>query len=214
MTKYFVAVAGNIGVGKSSLTARLAQRLGWEPFYEAVGDNPYLADFYTDMRRWSFHSQVFFLSRRLRHHHQLLCSPQSVIQDRTVYEDAEVFARNLYQQGCMDERDYGSYRELYEVLSLLLPPPHLIVYLQASVPALLERIEMRGRDFERRISPSYLAQLNDLYERWISGLTLCPVLTIRADELDFVHLDADMDAVADRILGRCTELHPKDTHDE
>ena len=214
MTKYFVAVAGNIGVGKSSLTARLAQRLGWEPFYEAVGDNPYLADFYADMPRWSFHSQVFFLSRRLRHHHQLLCSPQSVVQDRTVYEDAEVFARNLYQQGCMDERDYGSYRELYEVLSLFLPPPHLLVYLQASVPALLERIEMRGRDFERGISPTYLAQLNDLYERWIGGLTLCPVLTIRADELDFVHFDADMDAVADRVLGRCTELHPKDTHDE
>ena len=206
MTKYFIAIAGNIGVGKSTLTALLSRRLGWEPFYEAVGDNPYLADFYTDMRRWSFHSQIFFLSRRLRHHHQLLCSPQSVVQDRTVYEDAEVFARNLYQQGSMDERDYGSYRELYEVLSLFLPPPHLIVYLKASVPVLLQRIETRGRDFERSMSPVYLQQLNELYDRWIETFTMCPVLTISADEVDFVHFDADMDAVADRVLNRCAEL--------
>jgi deoxyadenosine/deoxycytidine kinase len=116
MKKWFVAIAGNIGVGKSSLTGMLGERLGWEPFFEAVSDNPYLADFYQDMARWSFHSQVFFLSRRLRHHHQLLQRPNSVVQDRTVYEDAEVFACNLYRQGLMSERDYRSYRELYEVI--------------------------------------------------------------------------------------------------
>jgi deoxyadenosine/deoxycytidine kinase len=207
MTKYFIAIAGNIGVGKSTLTAKLSRRLGWEPFYEAVGDNPYLADFYEDMRRWSFHSQIFFLSRRLRHHCQLLHCPQSVVQDRTVYEDAEVFARNLYRQGSIDERDYGSYRELYEVLSLFLPPPHLLVYLKASVSVLLQRITMRGRDFELGISPAYLEQLNELYDRWIEGFSLCPVLTIAADEVDFVRFDADMDAVADRVLG-CLELQP------
>jgi deoxyadenosine/deoxycytidine kinase len=206
MTKTFIAVAGNIGVGKSSLTTRLAQRLGWEPFYEAVGENPYLADFYADMRRWSFHSQVFFLSRRLRHHRQLLDSPQSVIQDRTVYEDAEVFARNLYEQGCFDERDYGSYRELYEVLSLLLPPPHLIIYLKASVPVLLRHIRTRGRDFERSISADYLEQLNALYDRWIDSFTLCPVMTICVDDLDFVHLDADMECIAARVLRQSSEI--------
>ena len=195
MRKHFVAIAGNVGVGKSTLTTMLSERLGWEPFYEAVGDNPYLADFYADMRRWSFHSQIFFLSRRLRHHHQLLESPASVVQDRTVYEDAEVFAANLYRQGLIDERDYRSYRELYEVLVLFLPPPDLLVYLQASVPVLLDRIALRGRDFERDISAAYLEQLNELYGRWIDNLTLCPVLTICADDLDFVRFEGDFDEV-------------------
>jgi deoxyadenosine/deoxycytidine kinase len=195
MRRHFVAVAGNVGVGKSTLTTMLSERLGWEPFYEAVGDNPYLADFYADMRRWSFHSQIFFLSRRLRHHHQLLESPGSVVQDRTVYEDAEVFAANLYRQGLIDERDYRSYRELYEVLVLFLPPPDLLVYLQASIPVLLDRIAMRGRDFEQDIAPDYLAQLNTLYEDWISDFTLCPVLTIHADELDFVHSAGDFEEI-------------------
>jgi deoxyadenosine/deoxycytidine kinase len=199
--KRFVAIAGNIGVGKSTLTARLAEKLGWQPFYEAVGENPYLADFYGDMRRWSFHSQIFFLSRRLRHHYRLLVSPESVIQDRTVYEDAEVFARNLFQQGNMDPRDYGSYRELYEVMALFLPPPHLLVYLKASVPMLLERIAMRGREFERNISPVYLQQLNDLYDRWISTFEICPVLTVNADDVDFVRFDRDLSEIADQI--RC-----------
>jgi deoxyadenosine/deoxycytidine kinase len=200
--KRFVAIAGNIGVGKSTLTARLAEKLGWQPFYEAVGENPYLADFYADMRRWSFHSQIFFLSRRLRHHYQLLVSPESVIQDRTVYEDAEVFARNLYQQGNMDGRDYGSYRELYEVMALFLPPPHLLVYLKASVPTLLERIAMRGREFERNMSPVYLQQLNELYDRWITTFEICPVLTVNADDLDFVRFDRHLSEIVDQILRR------------
>jgi deoxyadenosine/deoxycytidine kinase len=198
--KQFIAIAGNVGVGKSTLTAMLAEKLDWEPFYEAVGDNPYLADFYKDMRRWSFHSQIFFLSRRLRHHHQLLHSPNSVVQDRSVYEDAEVFARNLYQQGHMSDRDYYSYRELYEVLALFLPPPDLIVYLKASVPTLLERIIKRGRDFERDISPLYLQQLNELYNAWIEDFTLCPVLTIPADDLDFVRFNGHLDVIADQLL--------------
>ncbi len=129
MTKRFVAIAGNIGVGKSTLTSLLSKSMGWEPFYEAVEDNPYLADFYQDMTRFAFHSQVFFLSRRLRHHRRLLDFPGSVVQDRSVYEDAEIFARNLYTQGHIEPRDYTTYRELYEVLIQFLPPPDLVVYL-------------------------------------------------------------------------------------
>jgi len=208
VTKRFVAVAGNVGVGKSSLTGLLAERLGWEPFFEAVDDNPYLADFYRDMRSWSFHSQVFFLSRRLRHHHELLSRPHSVIQDRSVYEDAEVFARNLYEQGSMDDRDYCSYRELYEILCALLPPPDLVIYLRADVPTLRERIRQRGREYEQSIDPAYLVRLNRLYDAWMQGFSLCPVLTIETDNLDFVrqpqHLSLVLTAVADRLAGKAT----------
>ena len=200
--KYFIAIAGNIGVGKSTLTGLLAQQLKWEPFYEAVEDNPYLVDFYQDMRRWSFHSQIFFLSRRLRHHRALLDHPNSVVQDRSVYEDAEVFARNLYRQGNMSERDYKSYRELYEVLTLFLPSPDLVVYLRASVPTLQQRISLRGREFEREISGQYLARLNHLYEEWAANFTLCPVLTVPADDLDFVQNHAHLDLIASRIMDK------------
>jgi len=205
--KHFIAIAGNIGVGKSTLTGLLAQQLKWEPFYEAVEDNPYLADFYQDMRRWSFHSQIFFLSRRLRHHRALLDHPDSVVQDRSVYEDAEVFACNLYRQGNMGERDYKSYRELYEVLTMFLPTPDLVVYLRASVPTLRRRIAQRGREFEREISPDYLAQLNELYEEWTANFTLCPVLTVPADDLDFVQNHTHLDLIAGKILDK---LHGKE----
>ncbi len=198
--KKFIAVAGNIGVGKSTLTALLTEGLGWEPFYEAVDDNPYLADFYRDMRLWSFHSQVFFLSRRLRHHRQLLDRPGTVVQDRTVYEDAEIFAENLYRQGNMSERDYRTYRELYEAMGLFLPPPDLIVYLRASVPTLQKRIRMRGRDFEQEVSAEYLGQLNQLYEEWIDGFSLCPVLTVPSDNLDFVKYNSHMELIAAKIV--------------
>ena len=202
MTKHFIAIAGNIGVGKSSLVGLLAQRLSWTPFYEAVDENPYLSDFYQDMRSWSFHSQVFFLSKRLRHHRALLDHPASVIQDRSIYEDAEIFAKNLYRQGNMSERDYGTYRELYEVLTLYLPPPDLVVYLRAGTDTLIKRITLRGREYERDISPDYLARLNALYDEWIENFRLCPILTIPADQLDYVHEDGHLDIVTSIILKR------------
>jgi deoxyadenosine/deoxycytidine kinase len=193
--KKFVAVAGNIGVGKSTLVSLLCKRLGWEPFYEPVAENPYLADFYQDMRTWAFHSQIFFLTHRLRAHRQLLDHPTSAIQDRSVY-----------QQGQIDERDYRSYRELYQVLSDFLPPPDLVVYLRASVPKLLERIKLRGRTYERQINEEYLKQLNLLYEEWIQHFSLCPVLTVPADDLDYVanssHLDLVVRKVQEKLTGK------------
>ncbi len=206
--KRFVAIAGNIGVGKSTLVALLEQRLGWEPFYEAVNDNPYLADFYQNMERWAFHSQIFFLSRRLQHHRAILDHPASAIQDRSVYEDAEVFARNLYQQGKIGERDYAAYCELYQAVIAFMPPPDLIVYLRANVDTLMRRIAQRGRDFERNISPAYLGQLNDLYETWIGDFNLCPVLTIPADHVNFVESEEHLIHIANGILDR---LQGKDT---
>jgi deoxyadenosine/deoxycytidine kinase len=204
--KKFVAVAGNIGVGKSTLVSMLCGQLGWQPFFEPVGENPYLADFYRDMRLWSFHSQIFVLTRRLRLHRQLVDHPTSAIQDRSVYEDAEVFALNLFRQGLMDERDYLSYRELYQVLSEFLPPPDLVIYLRASIPTLQARIASRGRDYERTITPAYLAQLNALYEEWIDHFSLCPVLTVPADDLDYVahpgHLQLIVQKVEEKLTGK------------
>ncbi len=199
MTKHFIAIAGNIGVGKSTLTRLLSERLDWEPFYEAVADNPYLADFYQDMTRWAFHSQMFFLSRRLRHHRRLLDFPSSVVQDRSVYEDAEIFARALYEQQHITPRDYRTYRELYEVLVQFLPPPDLVVYLRASVPTLLRRIASRGRTYEQGISPVYLEQLNVLYQAWMESFSMCPVLTVPSDDLDFVHNGAHLDLIIRKI---------------
>lgn len=197
--KHYIVVAGNIGVGKSTLVQVMHEHLGWEPFYEAVVENPYLADFYADMPRWAFHSQIFFLTRRLHSHHQLLRRPGVVVQDRSVYEDAEIFARNLYLQGRMSTRDYTTYTDMYEVLKLFLPPPHLVVYLQASVDTLLKRIELRGRDYEKGIERAYLEQLNRLYEEWIQGFQLAPVLTVPADRLDFVQYDRDLQMILDKV---------------
>lgn len=204
--KKFIAVAGNIGVGKSTLVELLCTRLGWEPFYEPVTQNPYLEDFYREMSTWAFHSQVFFLTHRLRAHHQLTRHPSSVIQDRSVYEDAEVFAHNLYLQGYLSERDYATYRELYETVIEILPPPDLVVYLRASVPTLLKRIARRGREYERRIPAAYLDGLNQLYEAWIASFRLCPVLTVPADDLDYVahpgHLDLILRKVEEKLTGK------------
>jgi deoxyadenosine/deoxycytidine kinase len=204
--KHFVAVAGNIGVGKSSLVELLATRLGWQPFFEPVGDNPYLADFYRDMHAWAFHSQIFFLTRRLRAHRQLCNHPTSAIQDRSVYEDAEVFAHNLYLQGYISERDYGTYRELYRVLTEFLPPPDLVVYLRASTETLQHRIALRGRDYEQQIPNEYLGRLTSLYEAWVSNFTLCPVLTVPADDLDYVahstHLELIVSKIHEKLSGK------------
>jgi deoxyadenosine/deoxycytidine kinase len=204
--KKFVAVAGNIGVGKSTLVSLLCKHLDWQPFYEPVAENPYLADFYSDMRTWGFHSLIFFLTHRLRIHRQLLDHPTSAIQDRSVYEDAEVFAFNLYQQGSIQERDYGTYRELYEVLTEFLPPPDLVIYLRASVPTLMARIAQRGRDYEKQITSIYLDQINQLYEAWIAKFSLCPVLTVPADDLDYVansgHLDLIVEKVQEKLTGK------------
>ena len=203
--KKFVAVAGNIGVGKSTLVTMLCQRLDSKPFYEPVAENPYLADFYSNMSAWAFHSQIFFLTRRLRAHYELAQQPESVVQDRSVYEDAEIFAHNLFQQGHLKERDYATYRELYETTVQLLPPPDLLIYLRASVETLLGRIARRGRDFERKIAPDYLKGLNDLYESWISNFVLCPVLTIPSDDLDYVahpgHLNLIVAKVEEKLIG-------------
>jgi deoxyadenosine/deoxycytidine kinase len=198
-SKHFIAVAGSIGAGKSTLTGMLAAAFNWQPFYEADVENPYLAEFYEDMRRWSFHSQVFYLGKRLEHHRMLLDQPGSVVQDRTVYEDAEIFARNLYEQGQMSDRDYDTYRRLYRSISAFLPPPSLIVYLRASVTTLMQHIHKRGRPFERNISPAYLAQLNRLYEAWIEDWTASPVLIIETDGIDFQSNPADFDHVRAQV---------------
>lgn len=199
MTRCFIAIAGNIGVGKSTLTTLLAHKLGWTPFLEPAAENPYLADFYQDMRRWSFHSQVFFLSQRVQQHRQLLERGEPVVLDRSVYEDAEVFARNLYVRGEMSRRDWATYETLYRTMSSLLRPPDLIVYLRASVPTLLRRIQQRGRDYERDIAPDYLASLNMLYDEWAVRFTASRILTIETDAINYVtHLD-DSKAVVEQI---------------
>jgi deoxyadenosine/deoxycytidine kinase len=204
--KKFVAVAGNIGVGKSTLVEKLSARLGWEPFYEPVTQNPYLEDFYREMSGWAFHSQIFFLTHRLRLHYELSRRPSSVVQDRSVYEDAEIFARNLHLQGYLSPRDYATYRSLYETVIQLLPPPDLVIYLRASVPTLLQRIARRGRDYEQRIPASYLEGLNRLYEEWIADFRLCPVLTVPADALDFVaysgHFELIVQKVEEKLMGK------------
>lgn len=204
--KKFIVVAGNIGVGKSSLVELLGAHLGWEPFFEPVAENPYLTDFYRDMSGWSFHSQVFFLSHRLQIHLRLAQYAGSVIQDRSIYEDSEIFARNLSLQGNFSQRDYETYRSLYLTLIEFLPPPDLVIYLRASVPTLLKRIALRDRSYERKIAPEYLARLNTLYEDWIGNFSFCPVLTVPADDLDYVahsrHLELVARKVQDKLMGK------------
>lgn len=202
--KKFVAVAGNIGVGKSTLVELLCNRLGWEPFYEPLAENPYLPDFYKKMKRWAFHSQIFFLTHRLRIHRQIIDQPNSVIQDRCVYEDAEIFAQNLYNQRHMKERDFRTYWELYQVLSQFLPPPDLVVYLRATVPSLQARIRQRDREYERGISEAYLERLNHLYEAWVASFNLCPVLTVPTDDLNYVKHPGLLDLVARKIQEKLT----------
>ena len=202
----FIAVAGNIGVGKSTLVRLLCEQLNWTPFYEPVTENPYLEDFYEDMGAWGFHSQIYFLMRRLRIHRKLIDEKGSVIQDRSVYEDAEIFAHNLFLQDAINDRDYATYRELYQVLVEFLPPPDLIIYLRASLETLLSRISKRGRAYERTISVSYLSDLNELYENWIDEFDLCPVLIVPCDNLDYVakpqHLAMIIEKINEILTGK------------
>lgn len=205
--KRHLIIAGNIGVGKSTLVRRLCDLWRWQPFFEAVVENPYLADFYGDMPRWGFHSQVFFLANRLQIHRAIADHPQPVIQDRSVYEDAEVFARNLHDQGSFSARDYATYRSLYESVLSFLPPPDLVVYLRASTATLVRRIGQRGRDFEARLDPDYLEQLNALYDLWIDGFRLCPVLVLPADDLDFVARHGDFELITRQIAAQLGLAH-------
>ena len=202
----FIVVAGTIGSGKTTLVEILSQKLGFVPFYEPHEENPYLADFYEDMKRWSYQSQVYFLTRRLRIHKELLLAKGSVVQDRSVYEDAEIFARNLYLQGDLTQRDYSVYQDLYHILAALLPPPNLMVYLRASVDTLQQRIAKRGREYEAGISRDYLTRLNDLYEDWMTAFDQCPVLIINTDNLDLVstsqHVDQVVRWVQNKLTGR------------
>lgn len=197
--KYFIAVAGNIGAGKSSLTNLLSERFGWKPFFESVADNPYLGDFYADMNRWSFNLQVYFLSNRFQSHKAITEGPESVILDRVIYEDAEIFARNLYQIGKMDERDYTNYVELYKVMTEYLRPPDLLIYLRANVDTLVKQISLRGRDFEQGIPREYLEQLNTHYESWTRNYKLGPLLTVESDDLDFVNKKEDLERIVEMM---------------
>lgn len=193
--KAFVAVAGNIGSGKSSLTRLLSTAKGWTPMYESVEDNPYLSDFYADMRRWSFQLQVYFLSNRFRSHKAITEGDHSVVLDRVIYEDAEIFARNLYEIGNMEKRDYENYLALYDVMTAYLHPPDLLVYLRADVNTLLHQISLRGRDFEQSIRREYLEQLNGHYESWIARYDKGKLLVVESDHLDFVNRPGDLQAV-------------------
>jgi len=193
--KAFVAVAGNIGSGKSSLTRLLSTAHGWTPMYESVEDNPYLSDFYKDMRRWSFELQVYFLSNRFRSHKAITEGSQSVVLDRVIYEDAEIFARNLFEIGNMEERDYNNYVALYNVMTEYLHPPDLLIYLRASVNTLVRQISLRGRDFEQSIKREYLEQLNRHYESWIGRYNTGKLLVVESDNLDFVNRKEDLQRI-------------------
>ncbi len=204
----YIAIAGNIGAGKSTLTQMLADYFGWEPFFEQVDDNPYLSDFYEDMKRWSFNLQVFFLSSRFKHQRAIEESPKSVVQDRSIYEDAEIFARNLFEMGLMAQRDYENYVELFGIMTSYLRPPDLLIYLKADVPTLVSHIQARGRDYESSIRIEYLERLNKHYEDWIGRYT-GPKMIVDVDDLDFVNREADRNALLRRIDSRLFGLFPE-----
>ena len=201
----FIAIAGNIGAGKSSLTSVLAESFALEPVYEAADENPYLADFYADMPRYAFHSQMFFLSKRLAQHVSQVNPGRRVIQDRTLYEDAGIFARNLFEAGVLDARDFGVYTTMYEAIRDALKPPDLLIYLRASLPTLRRHIALRGRTFEASLSDEYLLRLGALYEDWFTAYDLSPKLVLEADTLDFVHNEAALETVLTQLRPYLTE---------
>jgi deoxyadenosine/deoxycytidine kinase len=208
-----IVLAGNIGTGKTSLTERLGARLSWQTAYESVSDNPYLPDFYADMRAWSFHLQIFFLGHRADQYLELARSPQSAILDRSIYEDAYIFSRALHQMNNLNERDFLAYRRIFDLVVDHLPPPDLLIYLRAPVEVLMDRIRSRGREIETGITADYLALLDSFYEEWMAVFDICPVLTIRTDDLDFVHIPRHLDIVVERIqdtlAGREELVFPK-----
>lgn len=206
--KVFVSIAGNIGSGKSSLTKLLGKHFNWIPFYESVDNNPYLSDFYGDMKRWSFHLQVYFLSNRFKNHKQIVEMPESVVQDRSIYEDVEIFARNLHEMGNMDVRDYENYRELFGIMIGYLKPPDLLIYLRANIETLLKQIRLRGRSYEQSISKEYLNLLNSSYEDWIKRYD-GELLVIESDEIDFVNNGDHLSEIIKRVESILYPSSPK-----
>jgi len=199
-----IAVAGNIGVGKTTLTGLLAKNFNWEPHYESVDNNPYLDDFYTDMQRWAFNLQVYFLNSRFGQLKEFQESGKNIIQDRTIYEDAHIFAPNLHAMGLMTSRDFDNYSSLFKLMSSFVNPPDLLIYLRASVPTLVKQIQSRGRDYESSIRIDYLTRLNERYEAWISEYTSGKLLIIDTDDLDFSQNQEDLGFVVDKVNA---ELH-------
>ncbi len=194
-----IGIAGNIGSGKTSLTTLLAKHYKWHAYYESVDENPYLDDFYKDMKRWSFNLQVYFLNSRFRQVLEIRNSGQTIIQDRTIYEDAYIFAPNLHDMGLMATRDYQNYVSLFKLMTSLVEPPDLLIYLKSSVPTLVKQIQKRGRDYETTISIDYLSNLNNRYDKWIENYKLGELLIINADEVDFIENPADLSKVIDMI---------------
>ncbi len=194
-----VAIAGNIGAGKTTLTKLLAKHYKWDPHYESVDENPYLDDFYGEMERWSFNLQVYFLNSRFRQILEIRKSGKNLIQDRTIYEDARIFAPNLHAMGLMPSRDFKNYESLFELMERLVTPPDLLIYLRASIPTLVGQIHKRGRDYENSISIEYLSRLNERYEAWISKYTKGKLLIVDVDDLDFVDNPEDLGIVIGKI---------------
>lgn len=213
MTKRLILVAGNIAAGKTSLTERLGARLDWLTSFESVADNPYLPDFYSDMRNWSFHLQIYFLGHRAQQHLDLAKSQKSAIADRSIYEDANIFARALHHMGNLSERDYLAYRRVFDLVVSNLPAPDLLIYLKAPVDVLIKRIRQRGRSIESSITSDYLSLLETFYQDWMEIFDLCPVLTIKSDDLDFVnrsrHLDIVITRIQDKLSGKEEVVFPE-----
>lgn len=194
-----IAVAGNIGSGKTTLTTLLANHYKWDAHYEDVDDNPYLNDFYDDMQRWSFNLQVYFLNSRFNQVLDIRKSGKTVIQDRTIYEDAHIFAPNLHAMSLMTSRDFDNYFSLFKLMSSLVEPPNLLIYLRASVPTLVNQIQKRGRDYENTIRLDYLTRLNERYEAWVTSYNLGKLLIIDVNNLNFQENPKDLSHIIDRI---------------
>ena len=194
-----IAVAGNIGSGKTSLTGLLSRHFGWKPHYEDVDENPYLDDFYNDMQRWSFNLQIYFLNTRFNHILEIKKSEDTIIQDRTIYEDAYIFAPNLHAMGLMSTRDFENYFTLFNLISSLIEPPDLVIYLKASVPTLVRQIEKRGRKYEDNIRIDYLKRLNERYDSWAEAYNLGKILYIDVDHTNFIDKPEDLSTVIDKV---------------